>query len=143
MGFLPVYLSLPSPSNYNVIAVDWGELSSLAGGYDAAFANTRLVGKEIANLMKTLIVLGKSQLADFHFIGIFEMILHINLRDGQNTDFRGYYTHKKSHNTNLNTHFVKKLSFYRGQDVLLCFHDFLKMKYFDDDKKLISSQNGS
>lgn len=67
MIFILVYLN--QAANSNVIAVDWAQLASLVGGYNAAFLNTRKVGKEIALLIQALIASGKSTLADFHFIG--------------------------------------------------------------------------
>jgi hypothetical protein len=51
--------------------VDWAQLCSATVGYTNAALNTQAVGKEIANLMKTLISTKKSQLSNFQFIGLY------------------------------------------------------------------------
>lgn len=53
--------------NYNVILVDWGDGSGFP--YTQATANTRVVGAEIAKLIKTLQTQMHARPEDFHLIG--------------------------------------------------------------------------
>ena len=65
--FMSVRVNVTSPQVPNVIAVDWSK-GAKGPNYFQAVANTRVVGAQIATMIKTLQQVGL-KLADVHLVG--------------------------------------------------------------------------